>query len=87
MADQLMLTSDRVKQELFNGGFRPMTVNDMYAYADASNGSLIAELSVGRFSYDVIFDPSVGNVQIFNCQINENFAWEMDLNTGKVIAL
>lgn len=87
MADQLMLTSARIKEELFTGGFRPMNEHDWDAYAGAEEGTLIAEISVGRFVYDVLFTPSLGNVQIYNYQNEDTIAWEMDLLTEKVIDL
>jgi hypothetical protein len=89
MADQLMLTNTRIKEELFTGGFRPMVGHDFDGYADAEPGSLIAEISVGRFKYEVIFTPSLGNVQIFDYNIEKRDlnAWEMDLLSGKVVDL
>jgi hypothetical protein len=84
-----MLTNTRIKEELFNGGFRPMVGHDFDGFVDAEPGSLISYLKVGRHSYVVIFTPSLGNVQIFDndiesCEFN---AWEMDLLTGNVIDL
>lgn len=87
MADQLMLTSARIKEELFTGGFRPMAMPDRLPYSGAEEGSLIAEISVGRFTYEVLFTPSLGNVQIYNYQNEDTLAWEMDLLTDKVIDL
>lgn len=82
----LRLTSDHIKSHLFNGGFRPMEMHDKFAYCDADNGSLIANIYFGRYRYEVIFSPVMGNVQIFEydemCFSN---CWEMDLNTGKYI--
>ncbi len=89
MADQLMLTSARIKEELFTGGFRPMVGHDFDGFCDAEPGSLMADINVGRFKYVVIFTPSLGNVQIFDanidvCDIN---AWEIDLLTDNVVDL
>lgn len=63
---KLNLTADRIWSELFNGGFRPMEKGDFYSYADAEPGSLIALIRVGRFEYEVIFTPSIGNVEIYS---------------------
>lgn len=86
---KLMLTADRIREELFTGGFRPMIGHDFDGFADAEPGSLIAEISVGRFSYVVIFTPSLGDVQIFSTDIEkcESEAWEMDLLSGEFIEL
>lgn len=86
---KLMLTAERIREELFTGGFRPMVGHDFDGFADAEPGSLIADISVGRFSYVVIFTPSLGNVQIFSSDIErcEYEAWEMDLQTGEIIEL
>lgn len=83
----LRLSPERIREELFSGGFLPMGEIDFYGYADAEPGSLIARINIGRFGYDVIFTPSLGNVQIFDHDLNNHIAWEMDLNTGKVIEL
>ena len=86
---KLMLSVERIRSELFTGGFRPMIGHDFDGFCDAEPGSLIAEISVGRFSYVVIFTPSLGNVQIFSTDIEkcESDAWEMDLNDGSVLEL
>lgn len=84
---KLNLTADRIRSELFNGGFRPMTKADFYAYGDAEPGSLIATIRVGRFEYEVIFAPSIGNVEIYSGVDESSFAWQMDLNTGEFINL
>ena len=86
---KLMLSAERVREELFTGGFRPMSEQDFYGFADAEAGSLIAEISVGRFRYVVIFTPSLGNVQIFDTRIElaSTNAWEMDLLSGLSIEL
>lgn len=84
---KLNLTAERIRSELFNGGFRPMTKPDFYTYGDAEPGSLIALISVGRFEYEVIFTPSIGNVEIHSGESEISFAWEMDLNTGDFIDL
>lgn len=85
---KLMLTADRIRAELFTGGFRPMKTEDFYGFSDAEPGSLIADIAVGRFSYVVIFTPSLGNVQIFETTLDgESFAWEMDLFNDSVIEL
>lgn len=85
----LRLSAARIREELFTGGFRPMVGHDFDGFADAEPGSLIAEISIGRFRYVVIFTPSLGNVQIFDNDIeNAEFnAWEMDLLSGKLIEL
>jgi len=85
----LKLTAARVREELFTGGFRPMVGHDFDGFADAEPGSLMADISIGRFRYVVIFTPSLGNVQIFDNDIeNAEFnAWEMDLQTGEAIQL
>lgn len=85
----LKLTAARIREELFTGGFRPMVGHDFDGFADAEPGSLISYMSVGRFSYVVIFTPSLGSVQIFDNDIeNAEFnAWEMDLQTGEYISL
>lgn len=84
---KLNLTAERIRSELFNGGFRPMTNSDSQMYADADPGSLIADIMVGRFVYEVVFSPAMGNVQIFSYQSEISAAWEMDLNTGEFIDL
>jgi hypothetical protein len=83
------LSAARVREELFTGGFRPMVGHDFDGFADAEPGSLIAYPKVGRYSYVVIFTPSLGNVQIFDNDIeNSEFnAWEMDLQSGEIIQL
>lgn len=86
---KLMLSVDRVREELFTGGFRPMVGHDFDGFCDAEPGSLIAEMNVGRYAYVVIFTPSLGDVQIFSANIDEREAdaWEMNLLTGDVIEL
>lgn len=85
---KLMLTAARVREEMFTGGFRPMTETDFYGFADAEQGSLMADISVGRFNYVVLFTPSLGNVQIYETTLDgETNAWEMDLLTDEVIEL
>jgi hypothetical protein len=82
------LSAERIREELFTGGFRPMKGHDFDGFADAELGSLIAdEIKVGRYVYTVIFTPSLGNVQIFSFDGGESFAWEMDLQTGEAIEL
>jgi len=85
----LRLSAARVREELFTGGFRPMVGHDFDGFADAEPGSLMADISVGRFRYVVIFTPSMGNVQIFDTRIElaSTNAWEMDLQTGEVLPL
>lgn len=84
----LRLSADRVREELFNGGFRPMKKEDFNTYADAEEGSLIANISVGSFTFDMIFSPSVGSVQIFDYSDKEEVhVWDMDLNDGSLIEL
>lgn len=86
---KLKLSVERIREELFTGGFRPMVGHDFDGFADAEPGSLMADIKVGRFVYVVIFTPSLGNVQIFDSSIeNREFnAWEMDLQTGETIEL
>lgn len=55
------------------------------AYRDVDEGSLIADIRVGRFKYEVIFSPAKGNVQIFEYDELDVNCWEMDLNTGEYI--
>jgi len=85
----LHLTAERIREELFMGGFRPMQKADFYSYADAEQGSLIADISVGRFNYEVIFTPSMGNAQIFQMEDDAfvTIAFEMDLISGLSIQL
>jgi len=85
----LRLSAARVREDLFTGGFRPMVGHDFDRFADAEPGSLMADISVGRFRYVVIFTPSMGNVQIFDTRIElaSTNAWEMDLQTGEVLPL
>lgn len=84
----LRLTHTMIQNHLFNGGFKPFDEFDWYAYAGADEGSLIADITVGRFYYQVVFSPEMGNVQIFYIDPDGNsFAWEMDLNTGDYIEL
>jgi hypothetical protein len=66
-----------------------MKGHDFDGFADADPGSLIADISVGRFSYVVIFSPEAGNVQIFSAEIEDReiSAWEMDLMTGAYIQI
>jgi len=86
---ELRLSATRIREELFTGGFRPMKGHDFDGFADADPGSLIADLSVGRFRYVVIFSPEAGKVQIFDTRIElaSTNAWEMDLQTGAYIQL
>jgi hypothetical protein len=85
----LYLTAERIREELFLGGFRPMQKTDFYIYADAEQGSLIADISVGRFNYAVLFTPSMGNAQIFQLDNDgfETIAFEIDLISGLSIQL
>ena len=85
----LRLSAERIREELFTGGFRPMVGHDFDGFADAEPGSLIAEISIGRFRYVVIFTPSLGNVQIYDTRIElaSTNAWEMDLLNGKLVEL
>lgn len=83
----LRLSAERIREHLFTGGFRPMRKEDFYAYCDAEEGSLIANIAVGRFTFDVIFTPSLGNVQIFDYNEKEAKVWEMDLNDGSLIEM
>jgi hypothetical protein len=84
---KLNLTAERIRSDLFNGGFRPMANSDFQMYADADIGSLITGIKVGRFVYEVIFSPALGNVQIFSYEGELDYAWEMDLNTGDFVEL
>ena len=86
---ELRLSATRIREELFTGGFRPMKGHDFDGFCDADPGSLMADLSVGRFSYVVIFSPEAGNVQIFSAAIEDReiSAWEMDLMTGAYIKI
>jgi hypothetical protein len=86
---ELRLSATRIREELFTGGFRPMKGHDFDGFCDADPGSLMADLSVGRFSYVVIFSPEAGNVQIFSASIEDReiYAWEMDLMTGAYIKI
>ena len=86
---ELRLSATRIREELFTGGFRPMKGHDFDGFADAEPGSLMADISVGRFSYVVIFSPEMGNVQIFSASIEDReiFAWEMDLMSGAYIQI
>ena len=86
---ELYLTAARVRSELFNGGFRPMKGHDFDGFCDADEGSLMADIKVGRHEYVVIFSPAMGNVQIFSSAIDERVfaAWEMDLDNENVIRL
>ena len=84
----LKLTAEMIKNHLFNGGFRPFDEYDWMAYADAELGSLITNMEIGKYYYEVIFTPSQGNVQIFYVDPDGNSeCWEMDLNTGEYIEL
>lgn len=84
----LRLTADHIKTHLFMGEFKPFDEYDWYEFADADEGSLIGYITVGRFYYQVVFSPALGNVQIFYIDPDGNsFAWEMDLNTGEYIEL
>ena len=86
---ELRLSATRIREELFTGGFRPMKGHDFDGFADADPGSLMADISVGRFRYVVIFSPEAGNVQIFSAEIDDRelSAWEMDLMTGAYIQI
>jgi hypothetical protein len=81
---ELKLTADLIRAHLFNGSFRAMSKTDYDEYNGADQGSLIADITLGRYTYGVIFSPVIGNVQIntFDEAIDEFYAWEMDLNTG-----
>ena len=84
----LKLTAEMIKNHLFNGGFRPFDKYDSMAYADAELGSLITNMEIGKYYYEVIFTPSQGDVQIFYIDPDGNSeCWEMDLNTGEYIEL
>jgi hypothetical protein len=90
MADQLsvpVLSASRIREELFRGGFRPLSETDWYAYSGAEEGSLIANVKVGRYEYDVLFTPSMGNVQVFYYEEADQLCWEIDLLTDSVIDL
>ena len=86
---KLKLTADLIRAHLFNGGFRPMAKTDYDAFAEADNGSLIADISIGGHTYGVIFSPATGDVEInaFDESKSQFYAWEMDLNNGNVIQL
>ena len=86
---KLNLTAERIRSELFKGGFRPMRGHDFDGFCGTDEGSLMADIKVGRHDYVVIFSPAMGNVQIFSSVIDERdlSAWEMDLNTGDFINL
>lgn len=86
---ELKLTADLIRAYLFNGGFRPMTKQDYYAYADADEGSLITDIKLGRYEYTVLFSPAIGDVEIsaFDEKNGVFSAWNMDLNNGHVIQL
>ena len=81
---ELKLTADLIRAHLFNGSFRAMSKTDYDSYNGADEGSLIADITLGRYTYGVIFSPVTGAAQInaFDETINELYAWEMDLNTG-----
>jgi len=84
---KLNLTVERIRSELFTGGFRPMEEIDFHSYSGADPGSLIANLDVDQFSYEVIFSPVLGNVQIISYDGEYPHVWEMDLKTGDFIEL
>lgn len=86
---ELKLTADLIRAHLFNGSFRPMSKTDYDEYNGADEGSLIADITLGRYTYGVIFLPATGAVQIntFDETINELYAWEMDLNNGNYVRL
>jgi hypothetical protein len=86
---ELKLTADLIRAHLFNGGFRAMSKTDYEEYNGADEGSLIADITLGRYTYGVIFSPVIGNAQInvFDEAINELYAWEMDLNNGNYVRL
>jgi hypothetical protein len=84
----LRLTADHIKTHMFNGGFKPFDKYDWYSYSDADEGSLIADIPVGSFLYQVVFSPEMGNVEInYVDKEGNSYCWEMDLNTGKYIEL
>jgi hypothetical protein len=86
---ELKLTADLIRTHLFNGSFRAMSETDYYAFAEADNGSLIADITLSGYTYGVIFSPVTGTAQInvFDEATDQFHAWEMDLNNGNVIQL
>jgi hypothetical protein len=82
-----VLSASRIREELFRGAFRPLSQADWYAYSGAEEGSLIANLRLGRYEYDVLFTPSMGNVQVFYYEEADQLCWEIDLLTDSVIDL
>ena len=86
---ELKLTADLIRAHLFNGSFRAMSETDYYAFDEADNGSLIADITLSGYTYGVIFSPVTGTAQInvFDEATDQFDAWEMDLNNGDVIQL
>lgn len=86
---QLILTAELIRAYLFNGGFRAMTKTDHQTYGGAEEGSLIADIKIGRYTYGVIFSPAIGDVDIntFDEATDQFYSWKMDLNNGNVIRL
>jgi hypothetical protein len=84
----LRLTAADITRHMFLGGFKPMDKNDYMAYADAELGSLIADIPVGKYIYQVLFTPSEGTFEInFFDENCEPYAWKMDVLTGETIQL
>ena len=86
---ELKLTADLIRAHLFNGSFRAMSETDYYAFAEADNGSLIADITLSGYTYGVIFSPTIGDVDIntFDEATDQFYSWKMDLNNGNVIRL
>ena len=83
---ELKLNAKHITDALFNGGFRPFDKYDYMGYADAEKGSLIADISLGKYLYQVIFTPSEGDFEVFFNDLDGNtFAWKVNPNNGEVI--
>lgn len=86
---KLGITSEMIKNALFNGEFTPFSKNDWDAYCDADKGSLIATINgPDGTNYEVIFSPH-GYCQIFTYSdvFNDSRGWEMELKNGTYMEL
>jgi predicted Zn-dependent protease len=96
---ELMLTQEHIVNSLFTGQFRSLNKYDRYAFADAEENTLIANITVRRFilangqalaeaEYTVLFVPNTGESQIHYFGPDGNdYCWLMDMKSGLSVEL
>lgn len=69
----LRITRERLIQEMFTGGFRPMNDNDWAMFCDADEGSLMSEIRCGNHHYMCVFSPATGEIEAYLANSGESW--------------